>query len=119
MNVTLLLLLATLALSPVAADAAERTTAAHGAAGASANAPAQKLDVNRASAEELLAVPGIGPRMAQAILDLRTKKGSLKRIEDLLEVAGIKEKKLALLTAYLEVLPQQAATLNGPAAQQR
>ena len=57
----------------------------------------QKIDINRATVEELVAVPGIGQKMAVAIVDLRSKKGSFSRVEDLLEVPGIKEKKLANL----------------------
>ncbi len=47
------------------------------------------LDLNRATADELEALPGIGPRRAQAILDYRTVSGGFGRVEDLLLVEGI------------------------------
>jgi competence protein ComEA len=66
------------------------------------------LDLNKAGKEELLAVPGIGPKMAQSILDLRARKGSFTRVEDLLEVRGIGEKNLVALAPYLTVVPAAA-----------
>ena len=47
------------------------------------------LDLNRATAAELEALPGIGPRRAQAILDYREVSGGFDRVEDLLLVEGI------------------------------
>ena len=47
------------------------------------------LDLNRATAAELDALPGIGPRRAQAILDYRAVSGGFARVEDLLLVEGI------------------------------
>ena len=40
-------------------------------------------------------------------------------MEELLEVSGIKEKKLASLTAYLEVMPLQVSTTTTPAPQSK
>ena len=62
-----------------------------------------RVDVNRASAAELVVVPGIGERLAQAIVELREKKGPYTKLEDLLEVRGIGEKNLASLSAHLMV----------------
>ena len=72
--------------------------------GADAGAAEQtRIDVNRATAAELVRVPGIGERLAQAIIDLREKRGSFTRLEDLLEVRGIGEKNLAVLGGHLTV----------------
>lgn len=71
-----------------------------------------KVDVNRASAAELVVVPGIGERLAQAIVELREKNGPYTKLEDLLEVRGIGEKNLAFLSEHLMVAqqsPQAAA----------
>ncbi|MFW6206686.1 MAG: ComEA family DNA-binding protein, partial [Gemmatimonadota bacterium] len=51
--------------------------------------PPSRIDVNRASARELEALPGIGPALARRIVELRRRKGRLDRAEDLLEVRGI------------------------------
>lgn len=53
--------------------------------------PDVRIDLNRATLEELMTLPGIGEKRAEAILDLRVQKGSFQTIEDLLEVEGIKE----------------------------
>ena len=61
------------------------------------------VNVNTASVEELSQLPGVGPARARAIVELRQKRGSFKRVEDLLEVKGIGEASLAKLKPYLAV----------------
>lgn len=77
----------------------------------------RKVDVNRATAAELVSVPGIGERLAQAIIELRERRGSFTKLDDLLEVRGIGEKNLASLGEYLMVAQQSAAPAGGVAAQ--
>lgn len=62
------------------------------------------LDVNTATAEELEALPGIGPTLAQRIVQHRQSRGPYTTNEDLLEVSGIGKKKLEQLKPYLAVL---------------
>jgi competence protein ComEA len=45
--------------------------------------------LNTASVEELRRLPGIGEKRANAIIELRTRLGRLRAIEDLLKVKGI------------------------------
>lgn len=59
-------------------------------------------DVNKATAEELVAVKGIGPSLAAAIIDARSR-GAFRSIEDLDRVKGIGPKKLEALRPYLRV----------------
>ena len=47
------------------------------------------VDVNRAGPEELTALPGIGPALAERIVDHRRRNGPFRTPEDLLEVSGI------------------------------
>lgn len=113
MKRTLLLAMATLALL-CGSDSLAAQQPAPPLPQVAATAMPAKLDINRASAAELLGVPGIGPRMAQAIVDLRTKKGSFATLDDLLQVRGIKEKTLRSITPYLSIPAQPApATAQG------
>jgi competence protein ComEA len=56
----------------------------------SASAPAlTKMDLNKATAEQLSKCPGITSALAKAIVEYRTKSGPFKAPEDLLKVKGI------------------------------
>ncbi len=59
------------------------------------------VNVNRAGISELVALPGIGPKLARRILDLRKRRGPFRTPEDLLEVKGIGPKKLERIRPYL------------------
>jgi competence protein ComEA len=63
------------------------------------------LDLNRASAKELEALPGIGPARASAILRWRGENGSFATVDDLLEVPGIGPATLERLRALVVVGP--------------
>jgi len=51
-----------------------------------------KLSINKASSEQLLAIPGIGQKKAQAIVDYIKTNGPIKNQQQLTEVKGIGEK---------------------------
>jgi comEA protein len=55
-------------------------------------APKAKVNINTASASELEILPRVGPKVAQRIVDFRTKNGNFKRIEEIMKVQGIGEK---------------------------
>jgi competence protein ComEA len=60
-----------------------------------------RIDLNRASAEDLDAIPGLGPALAQRIVDYRAAHGQFKKVEDLGEVSGIGPQNLQKLQPYL------------------
>ncbi|QGG95677.1 ComEA family DNA-binding protein [Actinomarinicola tropica] len=63
-------------------------------AGTSGDGADAKVDVNRADATALEALPGVGPATASAIVAHREEHGPFRRVDDLLEVRGIGEAKL-------------------------
>lgn len=62
----------------------------------------QSVRINSASASELQQLPGIGPALAQRIVETRNS-GRFTSVEDLLRVPGIGKAKLAKLRDYVEV----------------
>lgn len=102
-----LLLLSALVLN-AAAGVAPLSAAAPTATSAAGPAT-PKLDINLADREQLLAVPGIGPHLADAILELRASKGAFSKLEELLEIRGIGDKSLQHLAERLVVAAQAPA----------
>ena len=66
-------------------------------------APGQTVNINTATAEELDALPGIGPTKAQAIIDYRNENGRFNSIEDIQKVKGIKEGEFSKIKDYIRV----------------
>ena len=65
------------------------------------------IDINKATEDDLLLVKGIGEATAKKIIDLRNKLGRFGDINQLMEIKGIKEKKLAGIRKYLYIEKQQ------------
>lgn len=74
-----------------AVDGAESGAATTPGAGSSSGL----VNINTASAAELQTLSGIGPSMAESIIDERTKNGAFASVDDLMRVSGIGEKKFA------------------------
>lgn len=60
-----------------------------------------QLDVNRAEWVEFALLPGIGKKLAQKIVTVRSERGPFEAKADLLQVPGIGPKKLAAIEPYL------------------
>jgi competence protein ComEA len=61
------------------------------------------LNLNTATVQQLEALPGVGPVLAKRIVEFRQKKGGFKRVEELLAVPGISEKKWKVLRERVDV----------------
>ncbi len=65
-------------------------------------AAAGALNLNTATKDELVALPGIGPSKAQAIVDYRNQHGPFKSVDEIRKVKGIGEK------LFVQIKPELA-----------
>ncbi len=69
------------------------------------SAPAEgSVDVNHAAPEDLARVPGIGRAIAGRIVELRDREGAFASLDELLDVAGMTQSRLARARPYLQDL---------------
>jgi comEA protein len=61
-----------------------------------------KVNINTATKEELMKLPGIGEQTAERIIQHRKLYGDFKRIEDIMNVKGIGQKKFEKIKRYLK-----------------
>jgi competence protein ComEA len=93
-----------IAVSAAAASAQNKATTPRAAATVTATATAP-VNLNTATAEQLATIPGVGPRMAERIIDYRQKNGGFKKVEDLMNVSGVGEKSFLKMKPLITVTP--------------
>lgn len=64
-----------------------------------------KVDLNRATAEELEAIPGIGPKLARRIVEYREVHGAFRSPEGITAVPGVGEVLYERASGWLTVAP--------------
>lgn len=65
--------------------------------------PEKSININTASLEDLVKLPGIGEKTAGSIIDLRKKITRFKKLDDILNVKGIGTSKLNKIKKYIYI----------------
>ena len=63
----------------------------------------RRLDLNTATAEQLDTLPGVGPALADRIVEFRTQQGLFNSVEELKKVQGAKKTLVTSLKEHLYV----------------
>ncbi len=82
-------------------DAAERAARPAGGSGKK-DAPSGPVNLNTASRDALMRLPGVGEKTAEAIIERRDHV-PFRRVEDIMEVKGIGEKKFEKMKQFIVV----------------
>ena len=87
---------------PTEEEARERKASAE-AAGATVEESDGRIDINTADAAQLVTIPGIGETRAAAILAYREKNGPFAKVEDIMQVSGIKSALFEKMKDYITI----------------
>jgi competence protein ComEA len=103
---------------PVAASYAPTVAASSGPGTSSVGGKQEraKLDLNRASAQEFEQLPGIGPILAERIIDYRKSGKTFRTVGDLRGVKGLGKKKFDRIRALVTVTPTTLQPQRGKKA---
>ena len=88
----------------------------------SATAPVPKrshqglLDLNRATEQDFDSLPGIGPKLAERIMEHRQSLGAFHSLDELREVKGIGKKKFERIRPLVTVTPDAISIVGGKKA---
>ena len=62
-----------------------------------------KVNINTATLEQLMTLPGVGESTAQKIITYRQQNGKFNKIEDIKSVSGIGESKFSKIEQYISI----------------
>lgn len=86
---------------PAIGESNENTDSGAGDLNSNSSGTNKKMNINKASAEELQNLPGIGPSKAEAIVQYRKEHGPFKSVDELKNVTGIGDKTLEKIKPQL------------------
>lgn len=66
-----------------------------------------KIDINKATIDELIRLPKVGPVLAKRIIEYRDKIGGFRNINQLINVKGVGNKTLERLKPFIFVTPKE------------
>ena len=98
------------------ANEAEQSRAAMSLPGAQRSYVNGRLDINRATLEQLDQLPGIGPKKAQLIIEYREANKGFRAVEELFNISGIGERTYSGLKGYVCVGEPQEGQQKEPQA---
>lgn len=74
------------------------------------------LDLNRATEQDFDALPGIGPKLAERIMEYRQSVGAFHALDELRDVKGIGKKKFERIRPLVTVTPDASSIAKGKKA---
>jgi competence protein ComEA len=72
----------------------------------------QKFNVNEAAKEELEQIPGVDESAAEAIIELREKRGWINNLEELRDVKGVEPEEMSELHEWLTLASERTGFLE-------
>ena len=79
--------------------------------------PPERINLNTATTAQLDALPGVGPALAERIVEFRQQQGAFTSVEELKKVQGAKKALVASLKAYLFIDKKGTSKKNGHKAE--
>jgi len=89
--------------TPITATASSEEETVVAAIAETATTDLEPIDINRADREALIALPGIGPVLADRIIAYREEHGPFKSVDDLIAVSGIGERNINIFRKLVYV----------------
>src|SRR3982750_2528729 len=93
--------------------AQDKPSSAKSSAAKAAPTPSAPININTATQAQFESLPGLGPKVAERILEYRQKNGPFKKVEDLMNVKGIGEKSFLKLKPLITVTTEKPEHAGG------